>query len=421
MRSPAVVVLLSALACLAAACDPPQPLRSPLPFEPAGPDATPDPAALGPFPVGVRTVTFVDDTRDAPAGYEGKRALTSEIWYPASEDARLTGADDPRGTKYVIYDSLPESQREGLTPEDLGTLATIAVKDAPVRDVEVREGGRGAFPVIFFSHGKGGIRMQSTYYTVLLASHGFVVVSPDHQGDTIYDLLEAGDVDVTSTAEAYADRPLDIVFLMTEMDRLIAEHAASPVAPDAEGAAPLGAIMDMQRIGVTGHSFGALTSMIVGGQNVGVDAVVAQTPAGVGLVTGVTDVPLEEFGIPVMIQSAGEDQILPPELNAQSLWDHMVTPRAWVQLDRAGHFTYSDLCVFDVEAIDAAIDLDASNVLEDGCGPQNLQPDVAFRMINSTAIGWFNAHLRDSPSTLTKFVTSARLDEIGPGEGRVLE
>lgn len=386
-------------------CPAPPPLLSPLPFEPAGPEAAPDPSTFGPFPVGVRTVTFVDETREAPAGSAGNRSLTCEIWYPAVEDARLPDNDatDPRGAKYVIYDELPPSQREDLEPQDLGTLQTIAVRDAAARDLD-----RGKFPVIFFSHGKGGIRMQSTFYTVMLASHGFVVVAPDHQGDTIYDLLEAGDVDVTSTASSYADRPLDIIFLMTEMDRLILD-----------GADALGQIADMQRIGVTGHSFGALTSMIVGGQNVGVDAVVAQAPAGIGLVDGVTDVPLEEYGIPVMIQSAGEDQILPPDLNAQSLWDHMVSPRAWLQLDRAGHFTYSDLCIFDVAAIDAAIDIDASNVLEDGCGPENVPPSIAFPLINNAAIGFFNRHLRDSPGT-DAFLADSRMEELGPGEGRIL-
>jgi hypothetical protein len=98
----------------------------------------------------------------------------------------------------------------------------------------------------------------------------------------------------------------------------------------------------------------------------------------------------------------------------------MVAPRAWLQLDRAGHFTYSDLCIFDVEAIDAAIELDASNVLEDGCGPQNIQPDVAFPLINNAAIGFFNRHLRDSPGS-DDYLTDERMEQLGPGEGRILE
>ena len=117
---------------------------------------------------------------------------------------------------------------------------------------------------------------------------------------------------------------------------------------------------------------------------------------------------------------AGQDQILAPELNAQSLWDHMVKPRAWLQLDRAGHFTDSDLCIFDVAAIDAAIELDASNVLEDGCGPENIAPALAFPLINNAAIGFFNVHLRDSAGS-QQFLTDATLESLAPGEGRILQ
>ena len=55
-----------------------------------------------------------------------------------------------------------------------GELATSAAADVAFRFDD------GPYPVVFFSHGSGGIRMQSTYLTVALASHGYVVVSPDH-------------------------------------------------------------------------------------------------------------------------------------------------------------------------------------------------------------------------------------------------
>jgi dienelactone hydrolase len=244
-----------------------------------------------------------------------------------------------------------------------------------------------------FSHGQGGIRQQSTFYTVVLASHGYVVVAPDHQGDTIVEVLERGDVEIDTAARSFVERPLDLVFLMNAVDAL--------------GDDPLREIVDMQRIATTGHSFGAFTAMATAGQNVGVAATVAQAPVGVGAVETSTDYPLEEFGIPIMIQSSGEDRILPAEQHAQSLWDHMVSPRAWMNLVRGGHFTYSDLCVFDVEAIDAALDIDASNVLDDGCGPENISPPVAFKLINNSAIGFFNIHLRGSSGSSKYLVPDA--------------
>ena len=35
--------------------------------------------------------------------------------------------------------------------------------------------------VIVFSHGYSGIRFQSVFFTEWMASHGYLVVAPDHQ------------------------------------------------------------------------------------------------------------------------------------------------------------------------------------------------------------------------------------------------
>jgi predicted dienelactone hydrolase len=402
MRLVLVLSVLSVVAVAVAACPAPSALE-PLPFEPAGKDAAPDPSAFGPFPVGVKTVSFVDDTRPAPKNGDGTerdhehRTLVTEIWYPADENAR-----GKPGVDYVMYEQLPESLRGDLQPEDLGTLHTDAVRDA-----DPRTDGSGPFPVVMFSHGKGGIRMQSTFYTVFLASHGYVVVSPDHEGDTIVDLLETGDVDFTTTADSYVDRPIDIEFIMDEL----------PTNDDVKDLAP---IMDFDHMGVTGHSFGALTTMIVSGEDFRIKAGVAQSPVGVTLVEAAVPQPLEEFGKPLMIQSGGADHTLPEDTHAQSLWDHMVAPRAWESLTRAGHFTYSDLCIFDVNAIDAALDIDASNVLDDGCGPDNTPPEVAAPLIRDGAVGFFNIHLRGS-SPSKKWLKQSAFDAIATDEATLQE
>lgn len=368
-----LLALAAAVAASAACADPP-PAREPLPFPAAGPDAAPDPSKPGPYPVGVRTMTFVDDERTTP-GKDGPRTLVVEVWYPAAESAR--GAP---GTSYVLYDQLPPDLQEGLAPEDLGTVETDAVRDAPARAGEV-------FPVVVFSHGKGGVRQQSTFYTVPLASHGYVVVAPDHEGDTVVDLLRSRDLALDDTVTHGQLRPRDVSFLLTSLEEL----------PDDE---PLKPILDLRRVGATGHSFGAFTSFRAAGGDDRIDAIVAHTPVGYTPTQLELETRIEDFGIPYLIAAGGLDRTLPADVHADSLWAHMTPPRFYLTLSRAGHFTFSDLCVLDVAAIDAALDIDASNVLEDGCGPENTPAPRAQAAIDHYSIGLFNAYLRASTGTL---------------------
>src|SRR5690606_6372290 len=120
--------------------------------------SAPDPLAAGPYPVGVTRVTFVDPVRDRP--------LRTEIWYPADESAR----------------DLPASPiTDFVDPSLAGLLAGSTVPLTAVRDVPLSPDG--PFPFVAFSHGNGGVRFQNTFQAERLASHGFVVVAPDHTGN----------------------------------------------------------------------------------------------------------------------------------------------------------------------------------------------------------------------------------------------
>jgi len=363
--------------------EPEEDVHADLPFKPAGENDAPNPAAYGPYAVGVRTLTFFDDSRTTNDS-GNPRKLTVEVWYPATDEAR--DATD----EYLLWDFLAEEQQPLFEPDDFGALVAGALRDAPVRDQET-------YPVIMFSHGKGGIRMQSTFYTPYLASHGYVVVSPDHEGDTLVELLDElqteGDIGISSTTDSFIDRPIDISFVMSELENLDAnDPLKSIISVDDDG--------KLDPVGMTGHSFGALTSFRTAGFDWRIDAVVAQTPVGIGLVELALEVPVAEMGIPYMIQNAGMDRTLPADLHADSVWEAMVPPRFSLTLSEAGHFTYSDMCVLDLAAIDEALEIDASNVLEDGCGPENIGTDAAFPVIRHYAVGFFNGYLRHSPGSL---------------------
>jgi predicted dienelactone hydrolase len=401
LSSLALVSTLTLSVTMVCSCAP-ESTREELPFAPASKDAAPDPSQAGPYPVGVRHFDLVDDLRTEASGpHEGKpRTLPLEVWYPARESARAEEQED-----LLLFDELPPDLQEGLSPDDLGRLSTIAVRDAAVRADDDDQ-----YPLVVFSHGKGGTRVQSTFYTAYLASHGYIVAAPDHSGDTIVELLREvkteGAIRPDSTVQALVDRPDDIVAVIDLLGDIVDDDLRSRI--------------DEEHIGVTGHSFGAITSFLAAGKDNRIDAIVPQCPSTSGLLGLQLETPLEEMQTQMHIQSAGLDRTLPEDGNARQLYGAMPTPKSWLSLARAGHFTFSDLCVLDVEAINAVLGLDVSNVLDDGCGPEALSTDIAFPIIRNHAIGFFNLTLRGSAPS-KRFLSQDLVDKLAPGEGTFRE
>ena len=95
----------------------------------------------------------------------------------------------------------------------------------------------------------GGIRIQTLSLMTHLASHGFVVVAPDHTDDTIWDMLRDGYDGLSTNAPiAFVDRPEDIKAIGQFL--LSYQH-------------PLSEIISTNIWGVFGHSFGAITSILL--------------------------------------------------------------------------------------------------------------------------------------------------------------
>ena len=102
-----------------------------------------------------------------------------------------------------------------------------------MRDAETYASVR--FPVVIFSHGKGGLRQQSTFYTAVLASHGYVVVSPDHEGDTIVELLRKDGVDIARRTVAKYREAMRIPSSVQRRREKAGQHRLGAKAPDEDG------------------------------------------------------------------------------------------------------------------------------------------------------------------------------------------
>ena len=117
------------------------------------------------------------------------------------------------------------------------------------------------YPVIIWSHGLGGSRDGAGFISRYIASHGYVVVHIQHGGtdSTLWEGKAGHPWDVIRATRippnATFARLKDVPFALNQLSKL-------PIAP----------MMDLSRIGMSGHSFGAMTTQVMAGQRRGYGA-----------------------------------------------------------------------------------------------------------------------------------------------------
>lgn len=133
-------------------------------------------------------------------------------------------------------------------------------RDVPVKIYFPRTGS-GPFPVIIFSHGLGGSREGYAYLGEGWAARGYVSVHVQHHGSDEGIWANGGSRHVGRTLRrVIADpqntinRALDVRFAIDRLAQLSREKS------------PLQHRLDLSRLGMAGHSFGAATTLIVVGE-----------------------------------------------------------------------------------------------------------------------------------------------------------
>jgi predicted dienelactone hydrolase len=320
------------------------------------PSVPPDRSVESPggWPVGTSRFTVTDTARS--------RDLVVQAWYPtdgAATDTRIDQLEvDPFQAQYAtLLASAPTCPSRTLP---------VAV-DGPV--------GAGSFPVILISHCHSCTRLSNATTAIRLASHGFVAVSVEHLGDTLWEHLAGHDADID--AAELDIRQLDI---RATLDAIAA------------GGTPVSAVADLTKVGMLGHSMGAVTAGRVAQLDPRITAAAALcAPMENPLIPGVA---LADIHVPLMFMVAVEDNSI-TEFGNKFIRDNFKAatgPAYKIEVADAGHWSVSDL--------DGLVDIFAPGCGEatrqtDGSDFTYLDPPTGRNIAASYATAFFAATLLD--------------------------
>ncbi len=166
-------------------------------------------------------------------------------------------ADAPTGN---AYDPLQLLHSEKVDILDLSVHDQSRNRDIPLRIY--RCGPVKKAPVVLFSHGLGGSREMGRYLGNHWATRGYVAVFLQHPGSDTSVWKDKRPREImaamreAANAENFLLRVRDVPAVLDQLEKWTADKSHQ-----------LFGVLDMNRVGMSGHSFGALTTQAVSGQS----------------------------------------------------------------------------------------------------------------------------------------------------------
>jgi len=250
--------------------------------------------------VGHVTVSLLDHARN-------NRSLAVEAWYP-------THVTDGTPSRYELLPGVAFDSPNALE----------AVLPSP-----------GRHPLIVWSHGRTGLRHIYTKLCEGLADEGYVVVSGDHPGDTLFDWLTGANADDETNER---QRLGDVSFYID-------------AALDGRLGSNLAAAIDPAAVFVAGHSYGGLTAIIstTGVHGTRGDGRV-RAIAGAQAYTRTLPADLvDAIDVPTLLLVGMGDLTTPPSTDADPIWERLSSRAAHhrrIDLPMGGHQACSDFSFY---------------------------------------------------------------------------
>ena len=223
----------------------------------------------GPYQVGTQVIHMIDEDRSAWYGEEssGPREIMVRVWYPAQPE------DGDKKAPYVFNEKLIGE----IVARDFGIPKYMMqnISNINGNSWSVAQPVKEKFPVLIFSHGHGGLKIQNTTQMEEMASHGYVIFACDHTYDAGVSIFPDERIifNKTKIPEGYSEeekwdlRRVQLAYRAADIQFMLDELARGNFL-----SVSLKNSLDLDNVGVFGHSFGGGTSIVVASTDERIDA-----------------------------------------------------------------------------------------------------------------------------------------------------
>lgn len=317
-------------------------------------------------------------------------AIFPAILFPQFKPLKITGAYEVKTVSYTLTDP---SRMEAFENNQENRKVTIQFWYPEKRE--------GKYPLVVFSHGAFGFRGSNLSTFENLASNGYIVCSIDHtyhafftkqtDGKMVITNMEFINDAIAATNGDYEDEKtyeLSREWLKLRMDDMnfVLEDIKEKVG-NAEEDSVYGAI-DLEKIGVLGHSLGGATAAAIGRDRLDIDAVIVIDGTMFGEEIGFEDgsTVLNQSPYPVPLLNLYNEEHYKEAMELSDSYPNVVATEGaadarQVVFRGSGHLNFTDLPLF-------------SPFLASLLGTGEVDSRYIIETMNQITVDYFNYYLK---------------------------